>query len=86
MKVKATGEFKKKNVWPQELGRIPEEGEIFEVTNERYNVLKGNNDFKTIFVTKLEEKIETAMKKEKTEKAIKKVEEVIKTKTRKSKK
>ena len=41
----------------RELKRIPEEGEIFEVTVERFDILNGNNKHKTVFVTKLDDEI-----------------------------
>jgi Rieske Fe-S protein len=74
MKVRATAEFKKENVNPDELDYIPEEGIEFEVSEERFEVLSGKNRFKKVFVEKVveEQEIETAIKKAKTEKAVKK--------------
>lgn len=74
MKVKATGEYQKRNLTDAVLGRTPKEGEEFEVTEERFKVLSGNNPFKAIFVKAVEEKkeIEVAKKEPKTEKAVKK--------------
>lgn len=74
MKVKATEMYKKLNVQDKELGRIPEVGEEFEVSEERYEVLTKTNPNKVVFVEKVEEVkvIETATKKIKTEKAVKK--------------
>lgn len=74
MKVKATEMYKKLNVQDKELGRIPEVGEEFEVSEERYEVLTKTNPNKVVFVEKVEEVkvIETATKKVKTEKAVKK--------------
>lgn len=72
MKVKATEMYKKLNVQDKELGRIPEVGEEFEVSEERYEVLTKTNPNKAVFVEKVEEVIETATKKVKTEKAVKK--------------
>ena len=72
MKVKATEMYKKLNVQDKELGRIPEVGEEFEVSKERYEVLTKTNPNKVVFVEKVEEVIETATKKVKTEKAVKK--------------
>lgn len=61
MKVKATGEYQKRNITDGEQGRILQEGEIFEVSEERFNVLNGNNAFGLVFVERLEdEKKETA--------------------------
>lgn len=76
MKVKATGEFKRLGVNPKELNYIPEEGTEFEVSGERYEVLKGNNSYKAKFVEAVEKvrepiKVETAKKEVKTEKAVK---------------
>lgn len=67
MKVKATGKFKMDNVYPQELnGIIPEEGFEFELSEERAKLLKakGYVDFA--------QEVETATKKVKTQKAVKK--------------
>lgn len=61
MLVKATNKYKELNLQDKELQRIPEEGEIFEVSNERFKVLTKDNDFKEVFVEKVE-KIETAVK------------------------
>jgi len=77
MKVKATGEFKRLGVNPKELDFIPEEGFEFEVSGERYEILKGNNSYKTKFVESAEKvrkpiEIEVAKKEPKTEKAVKK--------------
>lgn len=62
MKVKATNKFNELNVRPEELNKIPKEGEIFEVTEERFKVLTGGNRFEKIFV---EEFIETPVEGEK---------------------
>lgn len=71
MLVKATDKYKKLNVKDNELKRVPETGEIFEVTEERYTVLTQTNKFNTVFVEKVEE-VETATKKMKVETAVKK--------------
>ena len=76
MKVKATGEFKRLNVHPKELAFVPEEGKEFEVTVERYEILKGNNSYKVKFVEAIEKirepiEVEVAKKEVKTEKAVK---------------
>lgn len=71
MKVRATKKYEELKVDDAELKRMPKEGEEFEVSEERFNILNGNNSYKVIFVEKVEE-IETAVKKEKTEKTIKK--------------
>ena len=73
MKVRATDKYKKLNLSDKELGRIPEEGEEFEVTEERYNVLTKTNKYNVVFVEKVEaEEVETAIKKVKAETAVKK--------------
>ena len=91
MKVKATGEFKKIGVWPAELnGYIPEAGYEFEVSEERYNVLKGNNSYHAEFVQAVDiDKepviIETSKKEVETEKAVKTTKKTTKTTTKKAK-
>lgn len=74
MKVKATNQYEKLGLRDNELGRIPKEGEEFEVSEERYNVLTKTNKFNTVFVEKIEEakEIETATKNIKKETAVKK--------------
>lgn len=72
MKVKALDTYKRLNIKDKELDRIPNINEIFEVTKERFKVLTIDNMYNEVFVEKVEE-IETAVKKNKSEKAIKKV-------------
>ena len=74
MKVKATEEYEKLNLQDKELGRIPKAGEEFIVSEERYKILTKDNPYSVVFVEKVEElkQIETATKKVKTEKAVKK--------------
>lgn len=55
MKVVATGEYVRLNVEDVELKRIPKEGEIFEVSDERFQVLNGKNAYNTVFVEKSKE-------------------------------
>ena len=55
MKVKATNNYEKFNVEDKELKRIPKEGEVFEVTEERYKVLSGENKWKVAFVEEVKE-------------------------------
>lgn len=62
MLVKATDKYRKLNLKDKELGRIPEQGEQFEISKERYEVLTKTNKFNVVFVEKVEE-IETAVKK-----------------------
>lgn len=71
MKVRATDKYEKLNIKDNELGRIPKQGEEFEVSEERFKVLTQTNKFNVVFVEKVEE-VETAVKKVKTEKAVKK--------------
>lgn len=66
MLVKATSKYKELNLKDNELGKIPEKGEQFEVTEERYKVLTQTNKFNAVFVEKVEE-AEIATKKAKTE-------------------
>lgn len=73
MKVRATKEYKARNISDKQLGRIPNENEVFEVTEERFAILNGNNDYKVVFVERVEdEKKETATPKVKKEVAKKK--------------
>lgn len=74
MLVQATDKYEKLNLKDNELGRIPKEGEKFEVSEERYEVLTKTNKFNTVFVKEIEEaeEVETATKKVKAEKAVKK--------------
>lgn len=61
--VEALDTYEKNNLTDYTLGRIPKEGERFEVTKERLDVLLGENDYKFQFVKivkKLSEEIETA--------------------------
>lgn len=71
MRVKALDTYKRFNIKDTELGRIPEPGEEFEITKERFEVLTTTNKYNKVFVEEIEEIIETATKKVKTEKAIK---------------
>ena len=63
MKVKALDTYKRLNIRDAELDKIPEAGEIFEITKERFKVLTIDNMYNEVFVEKVEE----------SEKAIKKV-------------
>lgn len=71
MLVRATDKYERMNLKDNVLDRIPKAGEEFEVTEERFEVLTKTNKFNVVFVEKVEE-IETATKKVKTEKAVKK--------------
>ena len=75
MKVRATNQYELLKLKDKELNKIPKEGEIFDVSEERYKELTSKNKYNVAFVEKVEEnkEIETATKKAKKEKAIKKV-------------
>lgn len=73
MKVKATENYKKLGVTDNQLGRVPEVGEEFEISEERYKLLT-HNSFGVAFVEPILEKVvETAKAEPKVEKAVKKV-------------
>ena len=55
MKVKATNKYKELSLIDNELGRMPEEGEEFEVSEERFKVLTETNKFNEVFVEKVDE-------------------------------
>ena len=59
IKVKATDAYEKNGIMDDVLQIIPKKGYEFEVSEERYNLLTGNNKRKLVFVEKV--------KKEKTE-------------------
>lgn len=65
MKVRATKAYQELNLTDKELGIVPLEGQEWEVTEERYKVLAGDNGFKRVFATEVKEKPvkETATKK-----------------------
>lgn len=71
MLVRATDKYKKLNLKDNELGRMPKEGEEFEVSKERFEVLTKTNKYKAVFVERVEE-VETATKKVEAETAVKK--------------
>ena len=50
VKVEALDTYEKLNITDAVLGRVPKEGEQFEVTKERLNILMGNNAGGRIFV------------------------------------
>ena len=54
MKVRALNTYSELKIEDNELGRIPEEGEEFEITEERADVLLGNNDYGVAFVEVVE--------------------------------
>lgn len=63
MKVKATNKYKELNLIDNELGRMPEAGEEFEVSEERFKLLTETNKFNEVFVEKVEEQTIPAKKK-----------------------
>ncbi len=50
VKVRALDTYQKLNVTDGDLKRMPKQGEVFEVSEDRLNVLLGENDFKIPFV------------------------------------
>ena len=56
MLVKATDKYEKLNIQDNELGRIPKEGEQWEVSEERYEVLTKTNKYNAVFVEKVKTK------------------------------
>ena len=52
MKVQATDVSKRYKLKIKERGRIANPGEVFEVTRDRFVVLNGANQFKSVFVTR----------------------------------
>lgn len=57
MKVITTNVSKKFKYKIEELGRIAEPGEIFEVSEDRFKVLNGGNKYRGVFVQKYNEPI-----------------------------
>ena len=57
MYVKATDKFDKYGIFPKELGFIPSEGHVFEVTEERFKLLTGNNVYRVAFVEATEKPV-----------------------------
>lgn len=73
VKVRALAVYEQQHISDNTLGRVPYAGEIFEVSEERYKVLSGNNDYHMKFVELVEEKpIETEKKEVAKETAVKK--------------
>ena len=63
MRVKATNKYKELNLIDNELKRMPEEGEEFEISEERFKVLTETNKFNEVFVEKVEEQTNSTKKK-----------------------
>ena len=55
MIVQATDVSKRYKLKIKELGRIANPGEVFEVTRDRFVVLNGANQFKSVFVVRYTE-------------------------------
>lgn len=53
IKVRATSAYEQNGVLDNELKIIPKKGYEFEVTEDRFNTLNGNNNHKLIFVEKV---------------------------------
>lgn len=67
--VKALDTYERLVLTDKSLGRIPLPGEIFEVSEERLDVLLGKNDYNEVFVEVIEE--EKPVEEPKKEKPIK---------------
>lgn len=61
VKVRALPVYEQQHIQDSTLGYVPYAGEIFEVSEERYKVLSGNNEFNMKFVELVEE-VETTKK------------------------
>lgn len=74
MKVIATNMYEVLNKKAKELNRIPAAGETFEIADDKFELLHGNNQHNAIFVEKYvePEKIEEPDKKKVTKKNTKK--------------
>lgn len=72
IKVEALKTYEEFNVYDNELKKIPKKGEIFFVSQERLNILLGNNKDKRIYVKVLEEKQDEEKPKKRTKKTIEK--------------
>ena len=71
--VEALDTYRANNLPDKILGKIPNEGEQFEVTEERLKILLGDNPYKLIFVKVVREPIKEEVKEEpKPKKTIKK--------------
>ena len=65
IKVEALKTYEENSISDNELNRVPKEGETWEVSKERLEVLLGNNSYGKVFVKVVEEKKKTTKKKEK---------------------
>jgi len=68
IKVEALKTYEEFNVYDNELKKIPKKGEIFFVSEERLNILLGNNKNKRIYVKVVEEKQDEEKPKKKNKK------------------
>lgn len=70
MKVRALDTYKRKSIQDKELNRIPKPGEVFEISEERLNLLLGDNPYKEAFIELLDDKEEKAILPKMGEKAL----------------
>ncbi len=56
VKVKATDAYEKNGILDEELQKIPKKGYEFEISEERYQILSGNNKRKLVFVEEVKKK------------------------------
>lgn len=75
IKVRATQQYESLNLKDKELDYIPQKGEVFEVSEERFLILTKNNPHNAIFVEKIEETSEVDDKSEETEEESSKADE-----------
>ncbi len=71
MKVRATNAYEELKLKALELDRVPKAGEEFEIKNEKFQFLNGNNNFKKVFVEKVEEEKKELDGKEEVEAVLK---------------
>lgn len=86
MRVVATNKYQELGVMDNTLQRIPMEGEEFEITEDRFKVLNGDNSYKVSFVKPLDtyiQEVETNKKEVKKETATKKTTKTTKKTTKK---
>ena len=86
MKVQATDVSKRYKLKIKELGRIANPGEVFEVTRDRFVVLNGANQFKSVFVVRYTEPEKEPEKEQLPESKEQPVDQEVKPKNRGRKK
>ena len=86
MKVQATDVSKRYKLKIKELGRIANPGEVFEVTRDRFVVLNGANQFKSVFAVRYIEPEKEVEKEQLPESKEQPVDQEIKPKKRGRKK